>query len=235
MCVFVFVFVSVRARRISSSEMSAAGRTRLVRFFSYGIPEVFGFEDTNSINLAFYDNDSLNYERLPYPMIQYFLDCTKSDEFKDNYFNNKIEKIAVFRQGKAKSRIYHAFVVIKTKKHYYSIERWTKYVSIQRSKYLQDVTHFHNDEPRELVYRETDWVEGQGTIRDVVDLMDRKKVFNDNFNFLLRNCQVLAAQIFKKFSVGSETFHKYRKHRFNLRSLNVDLDGLETSNSNDEI
>lgn len=41
------------------------------------------------------------------------------------------EKICVFRH-KSKSRAYHSYVVLKTANHYYSVERFTEYASIQR-------------------------------------------------------------------------------------------------------
>lgn len=69
-------------------------------------------------------------------------------------WNDPIEKITVYREGKITSRRFHAFVLIKTKQNYYTIERWTTFVSLQTSTFMDDVVFFDKARKRSPI-RET--------------------------------------------------------------------------------
>lgn len=130
---------------------------------------------------------------------------------KYGLIDENIEQICVYRQGARKSRMYHAFVVLKTEEHYYSIERWWKFVAINRSNILDDVVENGYERKRSKnVERETDWVEGKGTVWEVIDFILDKKILEQKFNFMFRNCQIFSSVIFKNFNNSGIKLRKYR-------------------------
>lgn len=131
---------------------------------------------------------------------------------KYGLITENIQRICVYRHGAGESRDYHAFVVLKTEQYYYSIERWCKYVAINRSNVLIDVVeNCHKDKRGGNVERETDWFEGKGTVWQVFQFIVAKKFLEQKFNILFRNCQVFASEIFKNFNNEGLKFRKYRK------------------------
>ena len=118
----------------------------------------------------------------------------------------EIEKIAVYRNGKANSRTHHALVVFKTKKDWFSIERYSSHIRMYRSRNEKDVTG------KDL--RDTEWAIGKGAVIDIVQtLVSEENVLGQEFHFLARNCQCFAALIFSKFNSEGRRYKKYRQHK----------------------
>ena len=118
----------------------------------------------------------------------------------------EIEKIAVYRNGKANSRTHHALVVFKTKKDWFSIERYPSHIRMYRSRKEKDVTG------KDL--RDTEWAVGKGAVIDIVETLVREEnVLGEEFHFLYRNCQCFASLIFSKFNSEGRKYKKYRLHK----------------------
>ena len=125
-------------------------------------------------------------------------------------WNDPIEKITVYREGKITSRRFHAFVLIKTKQNYYTIERWTTFVSLQTSTFMDDVVFFDKARKRSPI-RETEWASGKGTGADVIRLLLEKKLFEQKYHIYFRNCQMFAAMLFKNFNADGLRLKKYQQ------------------------
>lgn len=125
--------------------------------------------------------------------------------------NEQIQRICVYRQGAGNFIGYHAFIVIKTERCYFSIERWPQYALVHKSNVLQDVVGNCGVSKRSgNVVRETDWFDGKGTVWQVFNLILEKKILEKKFNILFRNCQVFASHVLKNFNDEGVKFRKYR-------------------------
>ncbi len=156
---------------------------------------VFGGLDKQSLTYVFYDEGLFS---------SFFSEL-------DVFLNYKVTWIAVFRDGKLNDRTAHAFVVFQTDKYSYSVERGLTGVVMQISENIEDVIFSYRGRKRQGYIRETDWVDGEGTVGDLVELIKRK-VLLEKYHLFLRNCQTFASLILKKCSKEGKTFHKYRVH-----------------------
>lgn len=126
-----------------------------------------------------------------------------------------IEKIFIYRRCSPKSRSFHAITILKTKTYYYYIELLQDHISLQRSIAIKDVlAEKYNLKPRiGAVSREIDWVDGKGSIFDVINYLLENSLIKKKFNFFTRNCQEITAQVFNIFNARELVFKKYRKQR----------------------
>lgn len=170
--------------------------------------EIFGSLDIQSLNYILYDEHSkvtrttkVHYKILP-------TSITIGQFFE---FNENIETMCIYRNGKPTDRAFHAFVVIKTAEHYYSMERFPECISIQRSKKLKDVTKLHGGQTRgKFIARETDWVEGKGTVLDILTFLMKNKMFQKKYHVLFENCQMFCSLVFNKWNIKGMKFQMYR-------------------------
>lgn len=165
------------------------------KFKKYGGRGLFGDLDMQSLTYVSYDEGLVS-------------ECFAELDVLPT-LNDKVTKIAVFRDGKTNDRTSHVFVVFQTDNYFYSVERWPDGIVIQSSKDIEDVTFSLYGNKRKGYILETEWVDGEGTVNEVVKFIE-KTILLKTYHFFLRNCQTFAALIFKKFSKGEETFHKYR-------------------------
>lgn len=103
---------------------------------------------------------------------------SSSIQIRPEELNEGIEEIAVFREGTEEKRGNHVFVVCKTKKYFYSVERWDTSIFMQRSSKLVDVVniqaHLKDFKRRKKWIIETNWVKGKGTVENLVDFVTTK-------------------------------------------------------------
>lgn len=181
---------------------------------------LFGLRDLQCLNFTEYRNGvkitedaDTHYSKIP----EHFENGNKY-----GLKNEHIKEICVYRHGDGSYREYHAFVVIKTERNYFSIERWCKYVAVNKSNRLRDVVDncFKNNRTGNI-QRETDWLDAKGTVWQVFDLILEKQILEKRFNYMFRNCQVFAALLLKNFSDEGVKFRKYRKNEagFPLRRI----------------
>ena len=190
---------------------------------SWGFDEMFGSADTQKLDLMIYNGGELSRNEIPHKILPFFLESL--DEFDD-----QIEKICVYRDGHVKSRTFHAFVVIQTREHYYSIERFPTGISVQQSTNLTVVTH-HGGESRVgfsgFISRETDWMDGKGTVLDVLKFLANRKMFKKKYNVINQNCQTLCSLVFKNWNSEGGTFRKYRANTAGFELRRADrMEGL---------
>lgn len=168
----------------------------------------FGKKDKQSLNFVFFDEgNKVNCVRVHHTELA---DCIANDDDYLSDMNDQIEKLCVYREGKVTSRQFHAFVLMKTKNYYYTIERWADCVSLQRSRTMNDVVFFDKTRKRSPI-RETEWASGKGSICDVVQLLLDKKLFETKYHMYFRNCQMFVALVFKHCNADGKKFKKYRK------------------------
>ena len=72
--------------------------------------------------------------------------------------------------------------------------------------------------------RETEWVNGIGTVGDVIStLIAKQNVLSETFNIFTRNCQCFAALVFQKFNNAGKIFRRYRRYVPIAESLSLYL------------
>jgi hypothetical protein len=157
---------------------------------------LFGELDMQQISYTFYRNGGGFYSG-------FSASLTIFPTLKD-----KVTYIAAFRDGNAKDRTAHAFVVFQTNNYYYSVERYPEGIVTQMSKNIDDVISSMEGQKRDEFMQETKWVDGKGTVGDVINLI-KQKILPKKYNIFIRNCQTFAAFILKNVSLKVKTFHKY--------------------------
>lgn len=172
---------------------------------------VLGSADTQSLHLCFiHEKEKIVDGLFHYSKLSTALENGKFHGLVDE----KIQKICVYRQGSGKSRSYHAFTVLKTKNFYYSIDRVMDFISIQRSAVMNDVVQNYNlKQRRGTISQETNWAEGKGSVWDIIDLLLKTKTLEKRFNYFIRNCQELAAKIYKNFNTQGLKLKKYQQQK----------------------
>ena len=101
---------------------------------------------------------------------------------------------------------FHAFVVIKTPKWYYSVDKYCTHVGIQRSQSLTDVRDFERGVAR--VLRDPSRIvqlmsaHGRGTIKDLVNVIADEGIVSKEYNSWTENCKHTSACIYNRLSKG---------------------------------
>jgi len=96
--------------------------------------------------------------------------------------------------------MYHAFVIIETEKWWWSVEKNSEGVTLQRSKKKPSV---EDEYRRNRRLTPITWVRkapGRGSIIDLVDFIYRENLLANNYNFLVENCKKFAAAVFNEVS-----------------------------------
>jgi len=121
----------------------------------------------------------------------------KCDHLENQKLENEEEIIlqaCVYREGE--KRTFHAFVVVRTLRNFYSFERNETAVVIQRAAaaHIHKVIFQFKGKQRKGFLQETDWEPGKGTIAEIV-----RNILNHKYNYFFWNCQTRASQILKVY------------------------------------
>ncbi|KAI9557837.1 hypothetical protein GHT06_014586 [Daphnia sinensis] len=115
------------------------------------------------------------------------------------------------KKQRRKGKLYHAFVVIETNEWWWSIEKNTKCITIQRSKNLVSVRDMYQRKKRttgrntSTLIREIKTTQGRNTtINELINYMWRKDVLNNDYHVLSANCQEFAALLFDRIESFEE-------------------------------
>ena len=101
----------------------------------------------------------------------------------------------------------HVYVYFETNKFWWSIEKNSEGITIQRAKNLDSVKNRYRQtlrcktsywEPEEIIADE-----GRGTMKDLVEFLWRKDFLNKTYNGLFSNCKHFAKRVFDKVSAAS--------------------------------
>ncbi|KAI9552262.1 hypothetical protein GHT06_022624 [Daphnia sinensis] len=101
--------------------------------------------------------------------------------------------------------LFHAFIVIETLNWWWSIEKNTEYIMIQRSSDIESVRDMCKRKKRTTgptiftgIRMNKTTRGGNITIKEFIDYMWRKDVLNNDYHFVSANCQQFAALLFDR-------------------------------------
>ncbi|KZS11477.1 Uncharacterized protein APZ42_024276 [Daphnia magna] len=101
--------------------------------------------------------------------------------------------------------LYHAFIVIQTLNWWWSIEKNTECITIQRSKTFESVCDMNQRKKRKTGLTKKTGIRnnkttegGNTTIKELIDYMWRKDVLNEDYHIFSANCQKFAALLFDR-------------------------------------
>ncbi|KAK4011331.1 hypothetical protein OUZ56_020447 [Daphnia magna] len=101
--------------------------------------------------------------------------------------------------------LYHAFIVMETNDWWWSIEKNTEGITIQRSKNLKSVRDMYQRKKRTTGWtpltkiRKNETTAGDNTtIKELINYIWRKDYLNDVYHLLDENCQKFAAMVFDR-------------------------------------
>lgn len=116
-----------------------------------------------------------------------------------------IEYISYYKNSLWRSQwtqllFFHAFIVIESKKWYWSIEKNAQGITIQRSRYLRFVRDKYRRENRIDVNRSSTH-SGKGTMGDLVNWLYTNDELNRGYyaDMYVHNCQGFAGRVLAKF------------------------------------
>ncbi|XP_057377869.1 uncharacterized protein LOC130699673 [Daphnia carinata] len=122
----------------------------------------------------------------------------------------KIEKASVYSNPLSSwqatnALLYHAFIVMETNNWWWSIEKNTEGITIQRSKDIKSVRDMYQRKKRTTGWtpltkiRKNETTQGGNTtIEELINYIWRKDYLNDVYHLLKENCQKFAAMIFDR-------------------------------------
>ena len=134
---------------------------------------------------------------------------TKFNELID--IDEPIESIAIYSHKLydiqlTQGLLYHSFVVLKTSKWWWTIEKNTEGITIQRSKKLRFVIDWYrrSERPSPLTLRKEG--NSKATMHDLIRSLYYSGELNKTYNFLTSNCQVFANRIFDYFAMNVNNY-----------------------------
>ncbi len=100
--------------------------------------------------------------------------------------------------------MYHAFVIIETEKFWWSAEKNTEGITLQRSQNMVKVEEYYLRQNRRGPFTKVrDAPSGRGiTIIDLIDFIYGKDLLKSPYNVLFDNCKSFAAAVFDQLSVA---------------------------------
>jgi ankyrin repeat protein len=92
------------------------------------------------------------------------------------------------------SKAFHVFIVFKTTSekdgdYWWSLEKGTDYITLQRSRNKKNVKDKWDDRPRNKVKPIVENLKGKGTIQDLFAVLWLQQVIPENYHILKSNCQ----------------------------------------------
>lgn len=100
---------------------------------------------------------------------------------------------------------YHAFIIFETDKYYWSLEKDTEQVTLQRSTRFSNVRDWTrnrgDEEARRTPISQIVWRnDGTGTLRDLLYFLWREDLVGRTYDLTNANCQQFASRIYNRFS-----------------------------------
>ena len=104
---------------------------------------------------------------------------------------------------------YHAYVVMETNTHWWSLEKNTKELVLQRSKTLEHVKDYCQGEKRKLLVSQSEpqlWKhqESNLSLLNLFHALWKTDELKSTYNWLVRNCQGFANRIFNSCAVSKK-------------------------------
>ena len=130
--------------------------------------------------------------------------------YKLNYLcdiNEEILKISIYKNPLNSIQltnyiIYHAFVVFQTKCYWWSIEKNTEGITIQRSLFSKNVIQKYRQKERTSnILNKVSLIiqaKGKGRVKDLIDLIYHKDLLFKDYSVIDNNCKNFAETIFNE-------------------------------------
>ena len=135
----------------------------------------------------------------------YFIDDNELQERMEEIIEDeKIEKVLVVKEALSSAQLtqimlYHAFVVIETEKWWWSLEKNSEGVTVQRSKDMDYVYRYYRRTKRNspsTVIKD----DGRSSMTDLVDFLYTKNLVYKDYSLATENCKDFTKKIFDKFA-----------------------------------
>ena len=98
----------------------------------------------------------------------------------------------------------HQFVVIDSSLWYWSIERDSEKLLLQRNKQLPVVKDYEEGCPRSKPVVEIKHGDCRGTMKGLIEFLHRKKELKNKYDWVFNNCKTFANSVFDEFEVRSK-------------------------------
>ena len=101
--------------------------------------------------------------------------------------------------------LFHAFVILQTRHFWWSIDKNTDGITVQRSKSFQAVSQLYRQKFRtnqKLILVKGD--EGSVTLRQLFHAIYQKNLFSNSFKFLTDHCKQFAYSVFQLATTNEE-------------------------------
>lgn len=137
----------------------------------------------------------------------YHIDDAKLEEKMKSIIDDSelIEKIWVYKNPLSPWQLtqlvfHHRFVVLETSDWWWSIEKNTEGITIQRSKHITYVRDNYRRNKRLTPVAEMNSDKGRMKMKDLVEFLYKKDELNKTYNVLSENCQDFSKRIFDEFA-----------------------------------
>lgn len=123
----------------------------------------------------------------------------------------KIEMIHAYKHKVSEMQltsfiIYHLFIVFKTENWWWSIEKNSEGITIQRSKNQSAVTCFIRHENRVSSITLVKESIGRRSVGDLICWLDKEKELKKHYHFLFSNCKTFAKRVFDYVAISSNLY-----------------------------
>ena len=95
----------------------------------------------------------------------------------------------------------HQFVVIDSSRWYWSIERDSEKLLLQRNKRLSVVKDYEGGCPRSKPVVEIKHGDCRGTMKGLIEFLHRKEELKNEYDWVINNCKTFANSVFDEFVV----------------------------------
>uniref|UniRef100_A0A7M5XNX6 Uncharacterized protein n=1 Tax=Clytia hemisphaerica TaxID=252671 RepID=A0A7M5XNX6_9CNID len=121
-----------------------------------------------------------------------------------------IYKTPLFKKQLTHAILYHAYVVMETDTHFWSLEKNSKELILQRSETLEHVRDYCQGKKRNLLVSQSEpilwkYKEKRTSLLQLFGYLWWKDDLNRAYNWLASNCQKFATRIFDYFSEPNDT------------------------------
>lgn len=99
----------------------------------------------------------------------------------------------------------HQFVVVETKNWWWSIEKNSKHILIQRAKRLSSVKDFLNQTRRNTPVKEMSYDRGRYSMKELITFLYKTDELNKHYDWINDNCKSFTKRVFDQFA--KENFH----------------------------
>jgi hypothetical protein len=170
--------------------------------------------------------DEINFEKFKEAEIPAMLDTLNCINKLSNITEVEIHQSSMSSVTDG-SKAFHVFIVFKTSRidgdYWWSLEKNTKYIVMQRSRNKNDVKDKLYGEKRNNVKAKAENLAGKGTIQDLFIILWAYEVLSEKYHIVNSNCQSLVTLVSNKFTEIGYEFKGYFKYSPQENDRNVEM------------